>query len=104
MLDFFRKFLGLRSFDDGYITIIYPVRGQGVVLNDSLSADLLEVELPGAFAENMNVLDAAEEDGDVSEKDAFNREPLFCINPGTGLLMVDDFIDCGGNLFGCSDN
>ncbi|WP_104098595.1 hypothetical protein [Stutzerimonas kunmingensis] len=104
MISFFRKRLGGQNFNNGYITIVYPARGQGIVVNDSLSAESLEVPLPGAFAENILILDFEKEDDDLSGEDAFNREPLFCINPGTGLLMVDDFIDCGGNLFGCSDD
>ena len=30
--------------------------------------------------------------------------PTFCINPATGLPMIDDFIDVGGNAFGFSSD
>ncbi len=44
MLGFFRKLLSVRRTYDGYITIIYPIKDEGVVINDTLS---------GAFCESL---------------------------------------------------
>ncbi len=44
MLGFFRRLLGARQTNDGCITIIYPFKGEGVVINDTLTA---------AFSDNL---------------------------------------------------
>lgn len=108
MLGFFRRLLGVRRTNDGYITIIYPVKDEGVVINDTLSAafsDSLQCNFVSAgFAvDSAPCLEVDELDiRDVSCQ--FDSQSTFCINPATGLPMIDDFVDMGGNVFGFSSD
>ena len=103
MLGFFRRLLGARQTNDGYITIIYPVKDEGVIINDTLSAAFYE-SLQCSVVSARSAVDSASciEVDDWSFVDVscqFDTQPTFCINPPTGLPMIDDFVDMGDNVF-----
>ncbi|MEX5449097.1 MULTISPECIES: hypothetical protein [Stutzerimonas stutzeri subgroup] len=108
MLGFFRRLLSARQTNDGYITIIYPVKNEGVVINDTLSAafyDSLQCNVVSAGSA-VDSASCIEVNGwsFVDVNCQFDAQPTFCINPATGLPMVDDFVDVGGNVFGFSSD
>lgn len=91
MLGLFRRKFGRDLLHRGYITIIYPRKGKGVVIHDSLSAIPSQVATTGGQpAEQFEIFPIFD-------------APITTINPATGLLMVDEFIDAGGNPFGFGD-
>jgi ubiquitin C-terminal hydrolase len=109
MLEFFRKLLGLRRINDGYITIIYPVKGEGVVVNDTLSGTVsqaLQCNAPAVHSAGSAVdstLGVEVDDWYVVDVGyQSDIQTAFYINPATGLPMTDDFVDAGGNVFGFS--
>lgn len=108
MLGLFRRLLGAWRTNDGYITIIYPVKGEGVVINDTLSAafsDNLQCNFVSAgFAVDSGSCLEADDWGFVDVSCQVDTPPTFCINPATGLPMIDDFVDGGGNMFGFSSD
>jgi hypothetical protein len=106
MLGFFRRLLGARQTSDGYITIIYPVKDEGVVVNDTLSASLYEglqcnVVSAGPAVDSASCMEV-DDWSFVDVSCQFDTQQTFCINPATGLPMVDEFVDVGGNVFGFS--
>lgn len=108
MLGFFRRLLGARQTNDGYITIIYPVKDEGVVVNDTLSASFYDglqcnVVSAGRAVDSDSCLEI-DGWGFVDVSCQVETLPTFCINPATGLPMIDDFIDVGGNAFGFSSD
>ncbi|HBC00745.1 MAG TPA: hypothetical protein DC032_09220 [Pseudomonas sp.] len=92
MLSFFRRLFRSQSFDaDGYITIVYPQKGHGVIVHDTLTSNR-----PLSTANYMHTADSI----DLLEEEFQSDEPMFMTNPATGLPMLNDFIDTGGNMFG----
>ncbi|WP_313238915.1 MULTISPECIES: hypothetical protein [Stutzerimonas] len=91
MLGLFRRRFDRDSLHTGYITIVYPRKGKGVVIHDSLNAINSKAATPsGQPVEQFEMFPIFD-------------EPTTTINPATGLLMVDEFIDVGGNPFGFGD-
>lgn len=82
-----RAWLRPKSIGEGYITIIYPQRGRGVVIHDTLTKGATYSGSGIAYAEELEVL-----------------KPMFEFNPATGLPMVSDCFDAGGNAFGFGDD
>lgn len=106
MLGLVRRLLGAWRTNDGYITIIYPVKGEGVVINDTLSAafsDNLQcnVDSAGSAVDSASCMEI-DDWSFVDVSCQSDTQQTFCINPATGLPMVDDFVDVGGNVFGFS--
>ncbi|WP_417779582.1 hypothetical protein [Stutzerimonas xanthomarina] len=108
MLSFFRKRLSVRRINDGYITIIYPVKDEGVVINDTLSGAFCEsLQCKGPLAPlDVDPASSAEiEDWHLANfVYEFGTQPMLCINPASGLPMINDFVDVGGNVVGFSSD
>ena len=89
MLKLFRRLFKSDSFNDGYITIVYLAKGNGVIVRNTLTSSWeVTSEMDGH-----DVLEL------ISEP-PFDDDPLFIMNPATGLPMINDFIDVGGNPIG----
>lgn len=108
MLGFFRKLLSARRINDGYITIIYPVKDEGVVINDTLSVafcESLQCNAPFAPLDVDPASGAEIEDWHFADFVCeFDMQPTISINPATGLPMIDDFVDIGGDVIGFSSD
>lgn len=87
---------------DGYITMIHLGKNRSVVVHDSLS------EPDETFTAGIEVNKLNAEEGYMPEESfdyAMPRiEPMVLVNPGTGLLMLNEHIDVGGNFFGFGDD
>ncbi|PNF57534.1 hypothetical protein CXK99_21165 [Stutzerimonas stutzeri] len=87
---------------DGYITMIYLEKDRSVVVHDSLS------ESDEIFTSAIEVNEPNVEDGCMPEESfdypMAQMEPTSLINPATGLLMLNEHIDVGGNCFGFGDD
>jgi hypothetical protein len=97
MLRLFKWLFGFSSRDEqGYITVIYPENGRGIVIHDTLS-----ISRPGYLYEVGS--SSSNGSGDECASISLFEEPTFMVNPSTGLPMMDEFIDVGGNAFGAGD-
>lgn len=88
-----RAWLRPKSIREGYITIIYPQRGRGVVIHDTLTKGSTYSGSGIAYAEELEELEELEV-----------LKPMFEFNPATGLPMVSDCFDAGGSAFGFGDD
>ncbi|MBF0675112.1 hypothetical protein [Pseudomonas sp.] len=102
MVKYFRSLFGVGSFNDGYITIVYRGRNESVVIHDTLSGDGSEPQCGNTLLQESFIEPSFDVDSVLSEP-PFNHGALLLTNPATGLPMIDDFVDAGGNLFGFGD-
>ena len=89
-MNLFFKNKKILAANDGYITMLYLGGGRRILIHDSLG----ELRYEGIQAD-------CDFPAEQQELDEFaSCEPMFLVNPSTGLLMLDDYIDIGGNFFG----
>lgn len=81
---------------DGYITMIYLGKNRSVVVHDSLSVPE-DTFIAGIELNKLNVVEGF-------EYVVPRIESIALINPATGLLMMNEHIDVGGNFFGFGDD
>jgi len=70
-----------------------------VTVHDSLSGDSLDRHYSNMQAQELGV-EASFDHCFVFSEPLMDHGHLFLMNPATGLPMVDDFVDAGGNTFG----
>lgn len=88
---------------DGYITIIYPERTNGIVVHDSLS-EPDGISISPIEVNELNVEESWAPEESFDDYVMARMEPTSLINPATGLLMLNEHIDVGGNFFGFGDD
>ncbi|WP_312591477.1 hypothetical protein [Stutzerimonas nitrititolerans] len=108
MLKLFQRLFRFDSFNDGYITIVYCGQKQGIIVHDTLSGDScdscdsfnsVDRHYSDTPAQDLG-LEPSFDHGFVFSEPLIDHGPLFLTNPATGLPMVDNFVDAGGNTFG----
>jgi len=72
--------------------------------NNDVFEDFDEPGRSGGIMAMDDPMDCTGTDHSIVDDDPIGLEPTFAMNPGTGLPMLNDFVDVGGTPFGMSDD